>query len=1114
MLNIIRGRAGSGKTALLFELIEKALNEKGGSPVLIVPEQFSFVTERELLRHLGAAKTKRVTVTSFSRLAKKMLKEHSEGMRPSADDGIKAVFMKKTLDALEGRLNIFKGLSDNVGSLKSLTDFNKQFKLSGAAIGDFEEFYGKSGNAFLNEKLKELLLISEAYDAVLSNSFFDDVNALKLFNESEECTSFFEGKTVFADSFRSFSSPELNCLIIAAQKANETYITFCGEKPAEPDGAFEFTAEFEARIVGAAKKSGVRVAAPVVLENSNEYSSDISHIEKNIYTEASESKTESDGSVKILKCKDKLSECRAVACEIKKLLRSGKYRCRDIVIIERVANSYKKELIDTLLSYGIPVFNDSKRPLEFEALFVFCSAALDCITDSFSTENIMRYLKSSLSPLTLAESSRLEKYALVWGINGKGWTVDFTMNPEGFGRPDSDKTKEELSELNELRKRAILPLLGLKGSSEGKSGKELSEAFFDFITRLGVSDRLFEIYSRLDEEGFPEEADRVRRSWGQLVRILDDLTLAAGEETLTLKKWYEYFKALTVSREVGEIPQGLDEVTVGSADRIRTSNVRVAFLVGVNREEFPLVSIGNGILSDRDRTLLFENGIELRAPFEYAVKEERFIAYCALTAATEKLFLSYRTLSADGATDCSSLISDICELLPGVEKITVSKMLPEYRIESDESAFRELSASYAINDGKKTALLKYFEEKPEYKGRTEAIERLFNKSPLAFEDKRISTELFGKTVGGSASRVEDYYKCPFRYFCRYGIKLKSLEKAELDPRQNGTAIHYVLEQVLKHYGFKELTSVSENDLRAYVTEVLDSYIEENMGGKGNKTKRFMFLFNRLIDIVMTVIERLRAEFSVTSFEPVDFELKIGEDIPAYKLPLENGSSVITGSVDRVDMMERDGITYLRVIDYKTGKKDFNLSVLLSGLNIQPVLYLMALLKNGEERYGRALPAGVLYLPSRLGIKDYLKTRNPSEDEVKSTKRAAGKLSGMILSSPVVLNGMGAEIHPDFLPAGFAKDGETVTGNYYTLPQFFALSKIVDSKITEMGNALHDGNIEIMPSVFKNGNPCEYCDYRAVCEREDVDPVKELMNLSHSDVLEILDEEAKKYDAVD
>lgn len=1110
MLRIIRGRAGSGKTALLFKLIEEVLNNESGAPVLIVPEQFSFVTERELLRVLGAAKTKRVTVTSFSRLAKTKLKEQNSGLLPTADDGIKAVAMKKALDALEGRLNIFSGLGENVGSLKSLTDFNKQLKLSGAGDEEFKRFFENSDNAFLNEKLKELLLISETYEAILKNGFFDDTDALKLFNESEACVSFFEGKTVFVDSFRSFSSPELDCIGTAAQSAEDIYITLCGEKPAEADGPFEFTADFEAKLISAAKKKNVKISNPIELRETEGYSEDISYIEQNIYSENAVPKSSSDGSVKILKCDDKLSECRAVACEIKKLLRSGKYRLRDIVIIERTANSYKKELTNTLLSYGIPVFKDSKRPLEFEALFTFCFACLDCITDSFSTENIMRFLKSALSPLSFEESARLEKYSLVWGVQGKAWLSDFTLNPEGFGIADSEKSKEELLKLNELRKRAVLPLARLKKETERKNGLEICKAFFGFLSEIHVTDKLFDVYKSLEEDGFPEEADRVKRSWGQLIRVLDDLAFSCGEEYLSLKKWYEYFKTLAVSREVGDIPQGLDEVTVGSADRIRTSNVKVAFLVGVNRDEFPLVSVSGGFLTDSDRLLLFENGIELRTPFEYAAKEERFIAYCALTAGTEKLFLSYRTLSEGAATEQSSLVADVSALLPEAEHICVSKMSPEYRIESEASAFRELSAMYSVGDGKKTALLKYFEGKPEYKGCTDAISRLFNKKPLEFENKQASTKLFGENVNISASRVEDYYKCPFGYFCRYGIKLKTLEKAELDPRQSGTAVHYVLEKVLKHYGFKALTTVEVSELKKYISEVLDEYIETNMGGKENKTKRFMFLYTRLTEIVLTVVERLRAEFSVTSFEPIDFELKIGEDIPPYKLPLEEGEAHITGSVDRVDIMEKDGITYLRVIDYKTGKKEFNLSALLSGLNIQPVLYLMTLLKNGEERYGKALPAGVLYLPSRIGISDYLSERYPSEDEVEGKKRASGKLSGMLLSSPVSLNGMGADRFPDYLPVSFTSKGDSLKGNYYSLSQFGTLSKIIDSEIISMGNALHDGKTEIMPSVFKNKSPCEYCNYRAVCEREDSDPFKELPSYQHKSALEILDKEAENY----
>lgn len=313
MLRIIRGRAGSGKTALLFKLISEVLNEEDGAPVLIVPEQFSFVTERELLKHLGAAKTKRVTVTSFSRLAKICLNENNACLPPAADDGIKAVIMKKALESLEGRLNIFSGFDESTGSLKALVDFDKQLKLSGAREEDFRLFFEKNEDAFLNEKLKELLLIGDTYEAILKNSFFDTTDALHLFNNAPECTAFFEGKTVFVDSFRSFSSPELECICTAAQKAKDVYIALCGEKPAEGDGAFRFMADFEDKLVAASKKKNVKIAVPVVLNEAKGYTEDISYIEQNVFTEDAAPKEVSDGSVKILKCDDRLSECRAVA---------------------------------------------------------------------------------------------------------------------------------------------------------------------------------------------------------------------------------------------------------------------------------------------------------------------------------------------------------------------------------------------------------------------------------------------------------------------------------------------------------------------------------------------------------------------------------------------------------------------------------------------------------------------------------------------------------------------------------------------------------------------------------------------------------------------------------
>lgn len=318
-----------------------------------------------------------------------------------------------------------------------------------------------------------------------------------------------------------------------------------------------------------------------------------------------------------------------------------------------------------------------------------------------------------------------------------------------------------------------------------------------------------------------------------------------------------------------------------------------------------------------------------------------------------------------------------------------------------------------------------------------------------------------------------------------------------------------MEEILKKYPRAEFISTPDDELRDFVSSVLKTYLEEKMGGIEEKNERFMKLYYRLVDVSMTVIERLKVEFGVGEFAPCDFELTIGgSEIPAYELPLSEGKVIVRGSIDRVDLMEKDGVKYIRVVDYKTGKKEFKLAELFDGLNIQMVLYLMALEKNGKEYYGDIIPSGVLYLPSRIGLGNYLAERSPDDKTIEKQKRTSGKLSGMILDSPVVFNGMGVKDYPDYFPATFnAKGG--AKGNYYSLPQFHTLARLIDDKIISMGEALHNGEIPAMPlgeSDKKDGKMCEYCSYRAACTREANEEYIDITKLTHLKALERLDGE--------
>ena len=1110
MLHLIKGRAGSGKTAMMREIICKMAGTEGSRPLVIVPEQFSFETERIMLQLLGPKKLKNVDVFSFPRMAFSELQKQGKANLKTADNGIKAAIMSEALMQLEGKLNIFSNVRHNSTALSPLVDFCKELKYCCIDSDSLSKKLENSGNTFLKNKLTELDLIRNSYDALLTQSYFDDADAVSIFTETANQSGFFRNKTLFIDGFRDFSKQESECLKLAFSQCDNVYITLCIDEKVRKFSALYYMKELENKLRTIASKTNTEVDEVYCVQNENAFAPDIVKLEKIIFATEKFEKENYNGDIIVAKCSDSENEAEFVANTIKKLLKSGEYRCRDIAVIERTNGTYKKSVIDALKRLSIPVFDDSRQPLATETLFINICSALECVSKGISTQTLMSYLKTGLTDLSVSDISKLEKYALVWDLKASGWQNDFIMHPDGFGNELDEKAKERLEELNSIRKKAVLPLLKLKKDCEDADGKAIATAVYEFIINSKIKENLHKLTVELDDGGFSVEANHQEYSWNVLMHILDTMALITDGKFYSLKRWFELFMILVSSGDMGEIPQGLDEVTVGCADRIRLEKTKVVFLVGVNKDEFPLVNVGGGILTDADRVLLTNLGIEVRPPFEDRVDEERFIAYCAVTAASEKLYMTYKCNDGDGgALFKSEIISTVENYFDNFDNVVTSELPAEYFIESEESAFSVYSKNFLFNNEIKSTLKAYFEDKKEYEGKINALEILSGNEPFGFKDINKSKKLFGDEVYISASKVESFYNCPFAYFMRYGLGAEPLKEATLDPAQSGTIIHLVMEEILKKYPQAKFVEVSDAELREAVSSVLKAYLESKMGGIEEKSERFMKLFYRLVDISLSVIERLKVEFGVGEFTPRDFELRIGgNDIPAYELPLQVGKVRVTGSIDRVDLMEKDGVKYIRVVDYKTGQKEFKLSELFDGLNIQMVLYLMALEKNGKSYYGDIVPSGVLYLPSRIGLKNYLGERKPNDATIQNQKRKSGKLSGMILDSPVVFKGMGVDTYPDYFPASFnAKGG--AKGNYYSLPQFHSLSRLIDDKIISMGNALHNGEIPALPigdNDKKDGKMCDYCSYRSVCAREGGEPFNEISKLTHLKALERLEGE--------
>ena len=1109
MLYLVKGRAGSGKTAEIRNRI-KILAENGSSvPVLLVPEQFTFETERALLKLVGARILKNIHFYSFPRMAYRYLQNNGVVNMKIAGAGVKTVLMAEALSHLQGNLKVFSNIRQNAVAISPLVEFSKELKYCCIDSALIDEKAPLVENSFLKDKLYELGLINDAFNALLEQSYFDDDDALTRFTRLAAEKGYFKGKTLFLDSFRVFTKQELECISVALQQTDNVYVSLCADSKREKNSPFSHMDALEIELRALANEQGVSVDEIFCAQSDNAYSQDIFHIESNIYSSKILEKKKSDGNVSVVRCSDLYDECRYVAATIKKLLRSGGYRCRDIAVIERTNGTYKKQIIDALQRAGIPVFNDSRKPLATQTLFVHIGAALECVTKGFTTELIMRYLKTGLTGMSCEDIATLEKYALIWGVTGKNWTNDFTMHPDGFGEEFTESSNKKLEKINKLRVKAVAPLLKLKKQCD-EDGTQIAKFVYEFLSDTHVPSNLYDEAVLLEESGFPADAANKETSWNMFIDILDTMAELTGDRSYTLTRWLELYSMLVASGDMGEIPQGLDEVIVGCADRIRTEKIKVVFLVGVNKDEFPLVKVNNGVLTDSDRIILKNIGLKVRAPFEDTLNEERFITYCAVTAATDKLYITYKCCdSSGGVVYPSELVKFVDCAFENTVHISSSDLPNDYYLESYDDVFSALSKSYSYDKSLYYTLRELLSQNEDYQGRLAAFDALASNKPLTFNDKSVATALFGEDLYLSASRVEDFYKCPFAYFVRHGLRAMPLRLAQVDSAQSGIIVHHIMEAVLKKYSKSAFVNAQTEELENYVREIIREYLTEKMGGFEEKSKRFMFLFNRFAEIAMSIIHRLQAEFRVGDFEPCEFELKIGgEKVSAYELPLTEGTIKLTGYIDRVDKFEgSDNNLYLRVVDYKTGEKNFKLSELLDGLNLQMVIYLMALEKCGKSYFGDFIPAGVLYLPSKIGISNYLSSRHPSAESVSAQKRVSGKLSGMVLDSPVVFNGMGVDKFEDFFPVKFKKDG-SASGSYFGLKHFKALSKRIDSTIIDMGESLHSGNIPALPyGKDGEGNMCKYCAYISVCGREQKGDVTEPIGLSHNETLELLEGEA-------
>ena len=1050
--------------------------DRGQPCLFLVPEQFTVHAEHRLMQLRPQGFGGRAEVVSFKRLARRVMIACGRSLSHQPDAAVSSVVMLRAFMKMRESLQFYASTRVTPGFMAQLCRTEQQMRRSRISPEELESAAQSMG--VRRQKVEELARIIGQYRIMMEESAFaldEQEQAAALLEE----TSVFEGYHVYVDGFYYFSAAELDLLSRILKHSDITF-AFPGDPlhaEGERESVFARPAKTMAQLRRLASGCGVPIEA-VRMEEEQENEA-LAHLRHHLFLPKAMPYEKETDALSLHAASDCFDEAEHVAVSIAKLRRQG-YRDGEIAVVCRDEGRYKGVLDSVLEMHGISVFTDKRTHIAVKPLALLLSTALDIAADDFTTEDVLTHIKTGLTALDDDALGRMQRYCAVWEPLPGQWKKDFTDHPDGFTMEMTEDAVMRLKDLNADRRRIIEPILMLKQAMSGTVA-DVCRALYAYIESVGVAERLKEQTVRLDAQGDHAQAQECEQTWEIIGKVLSALYEAAGDMPTDPDIFRQLWACALAGYDIGRIPTSVDEVLTGRVDHVRTIGRRAVFVMGVNAGSFPAHATENDLISAGDRDCLRTAGLEWEDNMADG-RDEWFYAYLAFSMATEKLFVSYHQLTdTHDPAMASEFFDQIRALFP-----QVSVTHGGDGVWDCPSAFDRLVAGGFTDEG----LLNFFKNHPAYRDRLDlAVQaRDIGKTDIAHSavlEKRIQ----GDGLAVSPTSLDTLTGCKFKYFCKYVLRLKPLQRAEMSGRELGTFVHDMMEKVLGQYAKESQIPIWEEDRERVYARIdlrMKDYLQDYFGG-GERSARFRYLFARTREAVHELIDKLCEEFSQSAFRAEDFELTIGRDgaVPPICIEFEGGSIRVEGTVDRVDSMQTENGRFLRIVDYKTGLKKFDFDDIYNGYAAQMLLYLFSLMQNGGERYGLALrPAGVLYYPARQQFYSVSAGEAlPSEGELELQLARQGAQNGLLINDVQVLTAMERELQGRFIDVTVAK-GDALKGNLISERGFSALQEHLVSLLQKLGRELLSGDVTPMPlSRGGEDTACKYCDYAAVCSFE-------------------------------
>ena len=1104
------GPSGSGKSHRIYEeIMQRAAEEPGRNFLIIVPDQFTMQTQKDLVMRSDRDGILNIDVLSFGRLSHRILEEVGTKEMPVLDDTGKSLVLQKVAADLKEQLPAMGSLLHKQGYIHEVKSAISEFMQYGISTQDMDKLITSAQKrGALAMKLKDLKTLYRGFQDYIRDHFITTEETLDVLRRSLSKSKILKGSVVVFDGFTGFTPIQNRLIQELMRVCAETIVTVTigvGEDPYKMDGEqklFHLSKKTVADLEKLAAEAEVERGEDLFVKGGpNRFAKApaLHYLEQNLFRYQYEPYAGEQQEIHMFEALSPREEVHQTALYIRHLIREQGMTYRDIAVVIGDLEGYASYVETEFGQLEIPCFLDRTRGIVLNPMIEYIKSALQLYIKDFSYDTVFHFLRSGMADISREEIDELENYVIRTGARGyRTYSRLFTRRTEELqGNAEGSEQAEEktMERLNRIRQQFMDAVEILHMGSQEKAGDYVSH-LYDFLEQNQVQQKLLNYQQQFEKEGDLSRAREYAQIYRLVMDLLDQVYELLGEEEISRQEFADILEAGFGEITVGTIPQNVDRIVVGDMERTRLKQVKVLFFLGVNDGSIPKNASKGGIISDMDREFLIESGTEMAPSPRQQMYIQRLYLYLNMTKPSEQLYLSYAKVNSEGkGIRPSYLIDTVRKLFPAM-----SVEYPQNRSRLEQIEGRQEGARYLAEElreyvegtlpeeERQDFYLMYRAYEADAAGRdllTRAAFRRYRESGLS---RIVARALYGQQLENSVSRLEAYAACACRHFLQYGLSLQEREEFGFEASDMGTVYHAVLENFAGKLAESNLTwwDFTEDFAAKAVKESVEAYAAIYGETVLYSSARNEYAITRMSRILTRTVLTLQKHLKQGSFQPDDYELsfRFAEDLDSIHVDLSEDEKMhLQGRIDRIDVAEDAEHVYVKVIDYKSGNRKFDLAALYYGLQLQLVVYMNAAMEMESRKHPdkEIVPAALLYY--HIDDPTIETPVELTDEQINEQILAKLRMNGVVNSDPRVVERLDRYMQDKsvVIPVEKKKDGSfSARSGVLSREEMQLISSYVDAKIRSIGREILDGKIAANPYEKGNEEACTYCAYKKVC----------------------------------